>query len=103
MKKSVSMFLLAFALSAAMVYAGEWTGYISDSKCGVKGDKPDHAGCAKSCISRGAAAVLVSEGKVFTLDKQAEAKKLAGDKVVVKGTESKDGKTIKVQSITKAS
>ncbi len=102
MKRSGVMFLLAFALSAAMVYAGEWTGYISDSKCGVKGDNADHAACAKSCISRGAAAVLVSEGKVYKLDKQAEAKKLAGDKVVVKGTAGTDGKSIKVESIEKA-
>ncbi len=102
MKKVCGMLLLVFTLSAVMLYAGEWTGYISDSKCGAKGDKPEHAGCAKSCISRGASAVLVSEGKVFELDNQAEAKKLAGDKVVVKGTTSDDGKTIKVESISKA-
>ncbi len=102
MKRVCGMVLLVFARSAVMVYAGEWTGYVSDSKCGAKGDKPEHAGCAKSCISRGASAVLVSEGKVYELDNQTEAKKLAGDKVVVKGTASEDGKTIKVESISKA-
>ncbi len=94
--------MLVFTLSAMALYAGEWTGYVSDSKCAAKGDKPEHAGCAKSCISRGASAVLVSEGKVFELDNQGAAKKLAGEKVTVKGTASEDGKSIKVESIEKA-
>ncbi len=102
MKKIGGMLLLVFALSAVALYAGEWTGYISDSKCGAKGDKPEHAECAKSCISRGASAVLVAEGKVYSLDNQEEAKKLAGEKVVVKGTASEDGKSIKVESIAKS-
>ena len=102
MKKVCGLFLMMFALSAMMLFAGEWTGYISDSKCGVKGDKAEHAGCAKSCIGRGASAVLVSQGKVYALDNQEEAKKLAGEKVLVKGTASEDGKDIKVESIAKA-
>ena len=102
MKRIGGMFLLMIALSAMVLYAGEWTGYVSDSKCGVKGGNADHAGCAKSCIGNGASAVLVSEGKVYTLDNQEEAKKLAGEKVVVKGTASDDGKSIKVESIQKA-
>jgi len=102
MKKVCGMLLLVFALSAMALYAGEWTGYISDSQCAAKGEKAEHAGCAKSCIGRGASAVLVSEGKVYELDKQDDAKKLAGDKVVIKGTASEDGKSIKVESIEKA-
>ena len=102
MKRVGGLLLLVFTLSAMSLYAGEWTGYISDSQCAAKGEKAEHAGCAKSCIGRGAAAVLVSQGKVFTLDNQEEAKKLAGDKVVVKGTASEDGKSIKVESIEKA-
>ncbi len=102
MKKILALFLLAFTLSAMALYAAQWTGYISDAKCGLKGDSADHADCAKTCIKNGAAAVLVSEGKMYHLDKQAEAKKLAGEKVVVTGTESKDGKSIKVESIAKA-
>ena len=102
MKKVCGMFLVVFALSAMVLYAGEWTGYISDSKCAAKGEKADHAGCAKSCISRGASAVLVAQGKVYSLDNQEEAKKLAGEKVLVKGTASDDGTSIKVESIEKA-
>jgi len=102
MKKTLSLLLIVFALSAVALHAAEWTGYISDAKCGVKGESADHAECAKSCIKSGIAAVLVSDGKMYTLDKQDEAKKFAGEKVVLKGTASKDGKSIKVESITKA-
>lgn len=102
MKKILGLFLLALALSAVALHAAQWTGYISDSKCGLKGDSADHAECAKSCIKNGAAAVFVSDGKLYSLDKQDEAKKLAGEKVVITGTASKDGKSIKVESIEKA-
>ena len=102
MKKTVTLFFLVFALLAMSLYAAQWTGYISDAKCGLKGNSADHAECAKTCIKNGEAAVLVSGGKLYTLDKQDEAKALAGEKVVVKGTASKDGKSITVESITKA-
>jgi len=103
MKKIALLFTLVLALSAMSLYAGEWTGYIADAKCAAKrGEDPGHASCAKKCIGDGAAAVLASGGKVFTLDKQEDAKKLAGEKVVVKGTASEDGAAIKVDSITKA-
>jgi hypothetical protein len=103
MRKFAAVALLVFAFAAMTLYAGEWTGYISDAGCAAKkGEDPNHAGCAKSCIGRGANAVFVSQGKVYTLDKQDEAKKFAGDKVVLKGTASDDGTAIKVESIKKA-
>ncbi len=102
MRKTIGLILMVMALSAMTAYAGQWTGYISDAKCGAKGDSADHAECAKSCIKAGAAAVLVADGKVYTLDKQDEAKKYAGEKVTLTGTASKDGKAIKVEKIEKA-
>jgi len=103
MKKTAVLCLLVFLLSAVGVYAGEWTGYIADANCAAKkGEDAGHAGCAKSCIGKGAAAVLAAGGKVYTLDKQDEAKKLAGEKVVVKGEMNQDGTAIKVDSIEKA-
>ncbi len=84
-------------------YAAEWTGYISDAGCAPKkGADPGHAACARSCIASGAAAVLVADGKIYKLDKQAEARKFAGDKVVLRGTASGDGSAIKVDTIRKA-
>ncbi len=95
--------LLLLALSAMMLYAEEWTGYISDSKCAAtQAESADHASCARSCIAKGAAAVLVSQRKVYDLDNQKEAKKFAGEKVLVKGTASDDRTSIKVESIEKA-
>ncbi|HYK91392.1 MAG TPA: hypothetical protein VE398_21665 [Acidobacteriota bacterium] len=103
MRRVIACVVLVFALSCMALYAGEWTGYISDANCAAKkGESADHAACAKSCITRGAAAVFVSEGKVYKLDKQDEAKKLAGEKVVLKGDVSEDGASIKVESIEKA-
>ncbi len=60
MKKYLLFVVLAFSI--ARTYAvdkGKWTGYISDSDCGVKDDMKDHAACAKKCIGRGARPVLV--------------------------------------------
>ena len=103
MRKIVALCLVAFVLSAMALYAGEWTGYIADANCAAKkGEDAGHAGCAKSCIGKGAAAVLASGGKVYTLDKQDDVKKLAGEKVVVKGEMNQDGTAIKVESVAKA-
>lgn len=102
MKRVFGLLCLSFVLSAAVLHAEQWTGYISDAKCGLKGASADHAECAQSCIKAGAAAVLVSDGRLFALDKQPEVKKFAGEKVVVQGTAGKDGKSIKVDSIAKA-
>jgi hypothetical protein len=103
MKRLTAALCLVVLLSAGALYAGEWTGYISDSKCAAKkGESADHAVCAKGCIGKGDSAVLVSSGKVYTLDKQDDAKKFAGEKVTLKGTKSEDGSSIKVASIKKA-
>jgi hypothetical protein len=103
MKKYAVLLLLGFALATTGLYAGEWTGYISDAACAAKkGEDPNHAGCAKNCIEKGAEAVFVSAGKVYKLDKQDQAKPFAGEKVVLKGTASEDGGSIKVDSISKA-
>ena len=100
MKKFATVLLVVFAFSA-LALAGEWTGYISDEKCAAKkGEDAAHASCAKKCIDGGSAAVFASGGKVYTLDKQDEAKKFTGEKVVLKGT--MDGTAIKVESISKA-
>lgn len=103
MKKVAALCLLLFLMSSLALYAGEYTGYITDAGCAAKGKSGEgHVGCAKGCIGRGAEAVLVSEGKVYKLDNQDEAKRFAGEKVVLKGTASDDGGSIKVESISKA-
>ena len=103
MKRTAMILALALTFACTALYGAQWTGYISDAGCAAKqGSNPDHKACARSCIEAGEAAVLVSGGKIYKLDKQDEAKKFAGDKVVLTGTVSDDGSTIKVDKIRKA-
>jgi hypothetical protein len=92
---------LALALSAM---AGEWSGYISDASCaakqGAKVASASHAACAKSCIGRGDAAVLVTEdGTVYKIANKDQVAEYAGQKVTISGNLSKD--TITVAKVTK--
>ena len=97
MKKVLSVF--AFCAMSAM--AAEWTGYIADASCA--GKTPDkvasegHAACAARCIKGGAAAVFVSEGKVYKISNQDKVVEHAGQKVTLSGT--MDGDTIMVESV----
>jgi len=91
-----SSFLLALSLTA---WAGEWTGYISDSSCaskqGAKAASDGHAGCAKGCIKRGDKAVLVTpEGKIFNITNQDKVVEHAGQKVTVEGEADGDNITV---------
>ena len=96
MKKLV----ITFALISAAALASEWTGYISETKCGAKHNDGSAAsvGCVKGCIKAGAKPVLVVDGKVLTIsntDKVPEA--LYGLKVTVTG-ELKDD-AVEVESV----
>lgn len=91
--------LVVFALFAASSFAAEITGFIADSSCGAKhaaaADKD--AACAKKCIGRGSAAVLVTkDAKVYKIAdaSQAKAKEFAGKTVTVNGHVSDDTVTI---------
>jgi hypothetical protein len=94
---------LIFVLSAAAVLAAEWTGYVSESKCGAKHNDGSAAsiGCVKGCIKGGAKPVLVVDGKVVAIsnpDKVPEA--LYGLKVTVSG-ELKD-EAVEIETIEAA-
>ena len=97
MKKVLGVF--AFCAISAM--AADWTGYIVDATCAGKkedhGDGEDHAACSVRCIKGGAAAVLVSDGKVYKIADQDKVVAHAGHKVTITGT--MDGDTIKVDSV----
>ena len=98
MKRFV-LILSLLMLVSSVGFAGEWTGFISDAKC--KHSTADKAGCMKSCIEGGQAAVLVeADGTVHEIADQDKVKEHAGKKVTVKGSEA-DGK-IKVDSVTMA-
>ncbi len=62
-------------------------GWVTDSKCGVKGAKPGHEACAKKCLSKGASMVVVSDDdqKVLTVDNPDALKAHVGHHVAVMG------------------
>jgi len=75
-------------------------GFISEDQCGASHAAPTASAtkCVKGCIARGAAPVLVSEGKVYKLKgEDAAVKNLAGQNVTIKGTV--DGDTITVTTV----
>ncbi len=94
--------LLLAVFCSCIVYAadkGTWTGYISDSDCGTKGNSADHAACAKKCIKAGATPVLVVGDKVYTISNPKKVAKFIGDKVTVSGTLT--GDAIAIDKVSK--
>lgn len=67
-------------------------GYVSDSKCGVKGADASHAACAKKCAGAGEKLVIVtdSDQKVLAVDNQDALKGHEGHHVAVTGTVTND-------------
>ena len=105
MKTRLLAGLVITLCAAALVFAatGTWTGYISDSMCGVKGASEKHADCATKCVKEhGAKYVFVNDAdqKVYVIDAQDKAAVHAGHHVTVKGTI--DGDNLKLASIEMA-
>lgn len=96
MKKVVIGFM-ALSMFALTAMAGEWTGYISDSKCGAKGAKDAHADCAKSCVKGGATPVFVTDGKVYKIDDASKVADHIGHKVTITG--ELKGDTVAIESV----
>ena len=67
-------------------------GYVSDSKCGVKGANAGAAECTKKCVAAGASLVVVTDGdqKVIAVDNPAKLTGHEGHHVAVTG-QMKDG------------
>ncbi len=76
---------------ASPVFAADATtvnGWISDSKCGVKGANEGAAECTKKCIEGGASMVVVTDGdqKILTVKNPEALKGHEGHHVAVTGT-----------------
>ena len=98
--KKYLLFVVLFI--SGLVYAadkGTWTGYISDSDCGTKGNSADHAACAKKCIKSGAKPVFVVGEKVYSISNPKKVEKFIGDKVTITGTVT--GDDIAIEKIAK--
>ena len=96
------LFLVSSLLSVS-AFAADFKGVISEDHCGAKHSEASAgaAKCVTGCIKKGAAPVLVSEGKVYKLtDASKVTEAMYGQNVVVKGTA--DGETITVASIASA-
>lgn len=97
MKRLAIAFAVVLCLFTVSAMAAEWTGYISDAKCGAKGSSDAHAKCAETCVKGGSAAVFVSDGKVYKIDDQAKVQDHVGHKVTISG--KMKGDTISVDSV----
>ena len=94
--------LFASSMFAVAAFAAEYKGTISDAGC-----KAAHADaseksmkCVEKCVKdKGAAAVLVSDGKVLKIADASKAKVMdhLGHKVVVDG--KLDGETLTIDSV----
>jgi nitrite reductase/ring-hydroxylating ferredoxin subunit len=93
--------LAVFAICAASAMAADVTGYIVDKNCSTKKAMLGNEECAKSCMGKGAPAVLATEdGKVYAISNQDKVKDMAGKKVTVTG--KVDGDTVTVTSVALA-
>jgi hypothetical protein len=97
LNRIVLAFVLMLSLFAVTTLAAEMTGYVSDSKCGAKGEKDAHADCAVKCVKGGAAPVFVSDGKVYKIDDAAKVQDHVGHKVTITGEVK--GDTIQIQEV----
>jgi hypothetical protein len=86
---SLVCFLLVTLVSAADTTVN---GYVSDSQCGAKGANAGHADCMNKCLSKGAKAVIVTDGdqKVLTVDNPDTLKGHEGHHVAATGTVNGD-------------
>jgi hypothetical protein len=98
----VKKLALTIILGASVCAFGEtWSGTISESGCGAKhaaGTEKD-AACIKKCVEKGAAPVLVVDGKVMKLSDDSKTKVMdhLGHKVTVTG--KLEGDAISVDSV----
>jgi nitrite reductase/ring-hydroxylating ferredoxin subunit len=87
--------LVVFGFAAISAMAADVTGYIVDKNCSTKKAMLGNEECAKSCIAKGAAAVLATEdGKIYAISNQDKVKDAAGKKVTVSGKIEGDSITV---------
>ena len=92
------LMILTFALAYAFE-KGTWTGFISDSHCGAKGNNEGHADCAMKCIKGGALPVFVVGKKVYAITDPKKVSDFIGQKVTITGTIT--GDSLDIEKVTK--
>ncbi len=96
MKKAI----LVLSLAAFAALGAEWTGHISDSKCGAM--HSDHSeksiNCVKGCVKAGQKPVFVTkDGKVLQISNPDKVMKVLGHQVKVTG--KLEGDTLTIDSV----
>lgn len=109
MKKLTGCVALSLMLSLFMVASassdtakGKWTkGWVSDSKCGVKGAGLGHEACGKKCLQGGEQVVFVpdSKDKVLKVDNPEALKDHIGHRVAVQGAVDEAAGSIHVEKV----
>lgn len=99
MKKYLLFLVLLFSVAVYAADKGTWTGYISDSHCGAKGNNDGHAACAKKCVKEGYAPVFVVGEKVYAINDPKKVSKYIGEKVTITGTIT--GDAIDIEKVSK--
>ena len=97
MKKLIVSATFVLSFTALSAFGESMTGYISDSKCGLKGANEAHADCSVKCVKGGATPVFVADGKVYKLADTSMVADHLGKKVTIDGTV--EGDTITVKSV----
>jgi hypothetical protein len=93
----VKKFVFVASMFAMTAFAGEWTGTISDAKCGAKhADASEKSqACVKGCVKGGSKAVFVTaDGKILNITDQSKVAEHLGHKVTVTGKVDGDNLTI---------
>src|SRR5438552_279535 len=88
---AVAVAATLFAGALAIAADGSWTGWISDSQCGVKGANEKAGECTTKCVKEhGAKYVFVNDAdkKEYVVDAQDKVAAHAGDHDVMAGTDS---------------
>jgi len=103
----VKRLLIAISMGSLFAIGGlaaTLSGTISDSVCAAKHEPAaaSDVSCVQRCVKRGAAPVLVSDGKVYQIsaDSRDKVKDVRGLKVTVNG--KVDGDTVTIESVQAA-
>ena len=94
---SFSLATIASAKEAKMT-STTIKGWVSDSKCGVKGNNAAHAACTAKCLANGEKPVLVEGDKVMMIDNPEAVKGHEGHYVKVKG--HVDGDKVHIMTVS---
>ncbi len=103
MRNILVMCCLGLFVLATAALGAQYTGYISDSHCGVKHMDGSQAAidCVTACVKSGSAPIFVSaDKKVYKLSDAGKVSSFYGKKVMITGTMK--GDTVTVEKVEAA-